>query len=248
MKSKILILSLISVFIFSCKSDDESSDITKIPAEERLIQNINFFDDTDIALSYNPDKTVETINFAGQAIFFFNYSENQISTIEVTGAIGNGMYTFTYDNNDRISAFAFNDEVTPVVWNEADRSYFYENENFHEVTITLKPNNDIEKIKYVEAGDNDPYSINYIYEESKKGTMTNSNEIATAIEMIFPHYGLEIYTGTLAKKPIKIVAGSVMICTYNNTYDDQDFVSASTLSVSGTSAEPSPIIYTYIKL
>lgn len=247
MKSKIIILSILSLFIFSCKSDDEGSGTPSIPENEKLLDNMNFFNEVNIQLTYNPDKTVETINFAGQALFMFTYADNQINTMEVVGAIGSGIYTFTYDDNGRISAFSLDDEVTEVVWNEANRYYLYQRENQDEVTIILKPNNDIEKILYYDDFENETTSITHFYEESKKGTMTNSNQIATAIELVFPEQELAVYTSSLGKKPIKTLALPYGILTFQNTYDDQGFVSTSSVII-GANEQPAPVSYNYTQL
>lgn len=246
MKSKILLFSMLSLFMFSCSSDDESSGTPAIPENEKLLDNMNFFNEVNIQLTYNPDKTVETINFAGQAIFMFTYTDNQINTMEVAGAVGSGIYTFTYDDNGRISTFSLDDEVTDVVWNEANRYYLYQRENLDEVTIILNQHDDIEKILYYDDLDNETKSTTHFYEESKKGTMTNSNQIATAIELIFPEQGLSVYTSSLGKKPIKTIALPYGILTFQNTYDDQGFVSASSVNIGA--AEPSPVTFNYTQL
>ena len=246
MKSKILLLSFLSLFLFSCSSDNEGSGAPSIPENEKLLESMNLFNTVNVQLTYNPDKTVETINFAGQAMFLFTYSGNQISTVEAVGTIGNGIYTLTYDNNGRISAFTLDDEVTPVVWNEANRYYLYQRENLDEVTIILKPNEDVEKILYYDDFENETTSTTHFYEESKKGTMTNSNQIATVINLIFPSEELAIYTSSLGKRPIKTLAMPYGILTFQNTYDDQGFVSASSVTLGAE--ESSPITYNYTQL
>ena len=246
MKTKIVLFSILSLFLFSCSGDDDNSGTPQIPAEEKLIDYMNFDDALNVALTYNSDKTVETINFGGQALFLFTYANNQISTAEVVGTIGNGIYTFAYDDAGRISSISLDDQVIPVVWNEANRSYLFQRANLDEVTIILKENNDIGKVLYYDDYENETKSTTFFYEESKKGTMTNSNQISIVIEMIFPNLGLEIYTGILAKKPIKSLAASQIIYTIDNSYDEQGFVSESTMSI-GPNAS-SAITYKYTQL
>lgn len=245
MKTIILILSLISVFIFSCKSDDENAGTPEIPENQKYLNEITG-QDLSIKLTYTPDKKVESVNLGGIMLYLFAYSGDQIETMQYISNDGPDLlYRFTYQNN-RISSFTINDYNIPMDWNQADRSYFFKNDNQDEITIILNEDEDLNKV-YHYVHENDETNVtNYFYEDSRKGAMTNSNHVSAymAIASYFSINGL--YAGVLSKKPVKIIAFHGLVFSFENTYDSQEFVSESSVSTGNSSG--SPILYNYKQL
>ncbi|SMC81418.1 hypothetical protein [Moheibacter sediminis] len=245
MKTKILILSLISVFIFSCKSDDENAGTPEIPENQKYLNEITG-QDLSIKLTYTPDKKVESVNLGGIMLYLFAYSGDQIETMQYISNDGPDLlYRFTYENN-RISSFTINDYNIQMEWNQADRSYFFKNDNQDEITIILNENEDLNKVYHYVHEDDETNMISYFYEDSRKGAMTNSNHVSTYMTIASYFSINSIYAGVLSKKPVKTIAFHGLIFSFENTYDSQEFVSESIVSTGNSSG--SPILYNYKQL
>jgi len=136
MKTKILLIAILSLFIFSCKSDDESSTTSEISENEKYLNEITG-QDFSIKLTYTPDKKVESVNVGGNMLYMFTYDGNQIETMQYISNDGPELlYRFTYESN-RISSFSINDYKIQMNWNQSNRSYFFKNDNKDEITIIL---------------------------------------------------------------------------------------------------------------
>lgn len=245
MKTKILILSLISIFILSCKSDDESSGTPQIPENQKYLEEIKG-QDLSIKLTYTPDKKVESVNLGGVTLYLFSYSGNQIQTMQY---ISNDspvlLYKFNYENN-RISSFTINNYHIPMKWNPADRSYFFTMDNKDEITMILNENDDLNKIHHYSYEEDKTTTTSYFYEDSRKGGMTNSNNVSAYMVMATYYTEKVLYAGILSKKPVRTIFLRNMMFSFENKYDSQEFISESNITVADSA--PPPITYNYKQL
>jgi len=245
MKTKILLIAILSLFIFSCKSDDESSTTPEISENEKYLNEITG-QDFSIKLTYTPDKKVESVKVGGSMLYMFTYDGNQIETMQYLSNDGPELlYRFTYESN-RISSFSINDYKIQMNWNQSNRSYFFKNDNKDEITIILNENEDLSKVCQYVHEDDETKVTNYFYEGSRKGAMTNSNHIS-AYMAIASYFSINVmYAGVLSKKPVKTIDFHSLIFSFENQYDSQEFVSESSVSTGNSS--PSAILYNYKKL
>lgn len=245
MKTKILILSLISIFIFSCKSDDENAGTQPIPENEKLIDNI-VSDGFNYEFDYNNDKTIGSLNIPGLLLFNYTYENNRISKIF---ALANGEaleYHLDYDQNGRISSFSSDDVVTPVTYNAAQNYYLYQKETGEEFILHLNENGDIYKASEYDPEYDETESCILLYDDSAKGVLTNTNNITIPTSLVFGEVFLSYYMFPISNKPVTTISlpgGNVM---FENEFDDQGFVSKTIIDLQ--EEEPSVMMYNYTQL
>lgn len=224
MKSKILLLSFLSLSIFSCSSDDESGSEQQNPVGKKLVQTINM--GVLLKYIYNEDQTVKILDI-GNNNMNFNYSENRISSIEYL----NDEYSFQYDANGKINSFTFNNLEVDVTYNAAANSYSYEKEEGKQSTLKLTENEDIKEYSILETQTEELSKYEYFYDNSKNGVLTNSNPIAVYLVMItgFPDIGLYA-----SKRPVQTFSNNGMAFSFENTYDDDKYVTKSIINGTNT--------------
>ncbi len=249
MKTKFLILSLLTFFIFSCNSDDENAGPPPIPEDEKLIDNIvsSGDDGLNYQFEYNEDKTVRSMNISNFILYNYTYENNRISKISM---IGNGQvldYHLEYDQNGMISSFSLDDVVTPVTYNAAEKFYLYQKENGDEFMLYLNENDDIYRAIEYDAEYDETNSIVYIYENSGKGVLTNTNNITIATVLVSGNFEIGIYFFPISNNPIKtlsFVGGNIF---FENELDDQGFISEMAINTAGE-GEPSVMTFNYTQL
>lgn len=226
MKTKFLILSIISVFIFSCKSDDESGSGQQNPVVEKLVETINL-NGILLAYTFNEDKTVEKLDFGVAESMLFTYTENRISSIEYDDDV----FEFVYDVNGKIKSFSIGIDQVDVIYNAAENSYSYEMEEGKEITLILAENGDVNKYSILDTQTQEIVRHEYFYDNSKNGVLTNSNNIAVYLVMVTGFYDIGLYA---SKRPIQTFSSNGIAFSFENTYDDDIFVTKSIINGTNT--------------
>lgn len=226
-------LSVIASLLFvSCSGDDDSvSDPeAQIPAEEKLLETVKMGSQDIMQFTYNPDKTVNELSILNFALLNFTYEQGNIKSITaITGGTASE-YIFNYENG-KISSFSLDDEVTDVTYNAVSNYYLYQNEYQEEFTIELYGNGDIKKrVEYDNVNDEILSSFFYVYDDTKRGTMSNSNSVSVHLSMIMDSFW-EFYGIPIAKKPVKTISVTQGNITAENTFDNQGFVQSTFLSL-----------------
>lgn len=224
MKSKILLLSFLSLSIFSCSNDDKSGSEQQNPVSQKLVQTIN----TGVLLkyTYNEDQTLKILDIGNNSMNF-NYSENRISTIEYL----NNEYSFQYDANGKINSFNYNDLEIDVAYNAATNSYSYEKEEGKQLTLKLTENEDVKEYSILETQTEELSKYEYFYDNSKNGVLTNSNHIAVYLVMITGFHDIGLYA---SKRPVQTFSNNGIAFSFENTYDDDKFVTKSIINGTNT--------------
>lgn len=245
MKTKILTLSLISIFIFSCKSDDENAGTQPIPADEKLLESIVGTEAEMFRLTYNPDKTVKTINILGFSQTHFTYENSRIASALLLGAEGNTEYIFHYDDNGILNSITEDDIVTEILYNAAGNFYIARYENLDETTLYLNQAGDIEKILIYDRSNDETTEIIYLYDDQHKGGLANSNNfnlymiLAAKTDTFFVITNLYI-----SHRPVTAFSG-MGLANFEYEYDEQGFIKKSILVAQG---EEDEVIYNYTQL
>lgn len=248
MKFLYLSFSVLFLLILSCKNDDENSGPPPIPEDEKLIETI-IADGLNYEFKYNEDKTVSSLNVSNYFIFDYAYESGRVSAISFLSAEGQYLeYILEYDNNNRISSFSVDDIVTPVVYNAGGNYYLYQKENGDEFTLFLNENGDIDKVTAYDNEYDETENVIYLYEESGKGVLTNTNVITVPTILVLGEPFLSYYLFPVSKKPLEnmaITGGGLL--TFENEYDEQGFITQSIVQ-SALSEEPTVVIYNYMQL
>lgn len=246
MKTKILLFTILSLLIFSCKSDDENAGPPPIPADEKLIENIQS-DGLNYQFEYNSDKTIRSLNIPQAALLLnYSYENNRIAIISL---IGNGEsldYHLEYDANGKISSFSLDDVITPVTYNAAENYYLYQKENGDEFTLHLNENHDIYKAIEYDPENEETESSLALYDNSGKGVLTNTNNITVPTVLISGEVFFGFYLFPVSNKPIEtfsITGGTNLV--FENEFDEQGFIKKSIVSSEGVEVE---LIYNYTQL
>lgn len=229
MKTKILILSLISVFIFSCKGDDGSEPQNTVT--KKLVETINS-SGTLIKYTFNGDQMVQSWKFGENPNMQFNYSKNRINTIEYADQV----WEFMYDANGKINAFSNGIDEIDVVYNASENSYFYKKEEGIETTLILTENDDVKKYSILNTQTDVSVKLEYFYDNSKNGVLTNSNNIAIYLVMVTNNHFVGLYA---SKKPVHTFNNNSTALSFENTFDNDEFIIKSVENGSNT------IFYSY---
>ncbi|SMC81408.1 hypothetical protein [Moheibacter sediminis] len=226
-------LSFIASLLFvSCSGDDDSvSDPeAQIPAEEKLLETVKMGTEDIMQFTYNPDKTVNELTIPNFALLNFAYEQGNIKSITAISGGTASEYIFDYENG-KISSFSLGDEVTNVTYNAAGNYYLYQNEYQEEFTIELYDNGDIKKrVVYDNVNDEILSSHYFIYDNTKMGTMSNSNAVNVHLSMIMGSFW-EILGIPITKKPVKTISVTQGNIAAENTFDNQGFVKSTFLSL-----------------
>lgn len=245
MKSKIFLFSILSFFVLSCSSDDDSPSEPQIPEEEKLIDNI-LSEELNYYFEYNPDKTIHSLNISNFYLFEYVYENQQISSIQL---LANGQileYFLEYDNNGKISSFSLDDEIIPVTYNAAENYYLYQKPNGDEFTLFLTDHGDAYRIIHYEEEYDETRSVVYLYEENANGALTNSNNISIPTMLIMGDMSFSYFFFPVSKKPVQTISYEAGNVTLENQLDEQNFIKESTITNLG--AEGIFMQYNYTQL
>lgn len=219
MKSKIFLLSILSIFIFSCKSDDESSGIQ---FEGKRLSHIEWSSGDGIDFTYNSDHTVKTIDISDDIILNFNYVNNRIETLIFQWGQGGAsdIYRFTYDGNGKINSFSKADEVYEVTYVAAENKYTYQADEDRTISIGLE-GEDVFYLSNQEGMNIQNYTFNY---GEGKGPLSASNPISLHILLSLPDPLVAYITTCFSKKAIESYVNEDEIFEFENTFDEQGFI------------------------
>lgn len=245
MKTRFILLILLSLIVFSCNDDDDGSAVTPIPEEEKFIETITY-SNMNYQFEYNEDKTVKSLIVSNLILFEYTYENGRMSAITL---IANGQaidYFLEYDANDKISSFTNNGVITPVIYNAEENYYKYEKEDGNEFSLYLTENGDVYKtINYDPVQDDEEGTVS-IYENSKMGVLTNTSNIKVPSVLVLGENIGVFYLFPVSRKPIKTLSISGGVVTFENIYDGQDFISQSILSVDEEDSDT--VKYNYVQL
>lgn len=241
MKSHLILYSLFLILFYGCSKDDDSpksQEETVIPADEKLLGTIN----NTISFEYNSDKTVKKFTL-DELLFLYTYTSNaKINTMELIGGGDNIIFSFTYDANGFIDSFSSDGVVTDVIYNEVDNKYTYTDDNNEIFNFFLDADGEIKKVHQDDGVE--PMSTIFLYNDSNKGPLFNSNNIIVSISIAIPQYSALVLYG-ITKKPVEQISTSGGLISYENTFDEQGFLTKSIIDI-----EEEPLIfeYSYIQL
>lgn len=251
MKPKILILSLISLLIFSCKSDDESAPSTPpIPVDQRYLSEImNEQGETTVTMEYNADKTLKKMSAGGFVLRFEYNSAGKVTTMHIAMASeGSATFHYTYDENGKINSYEnYDGEVRPVQYNAQEDSYQFEDEYSTHV-VFLNDNQSFQKIIHQEEGEEET-TLNIFYENGKYGAFHNTNEIALPVFLAAADYYYFIFlVNNLTKEPIEEAFGGAFYISHENEYDQDNFLTTSIVNAPTLEINSRKLTYKYIQL
>lgn len=249
MKTKILILSLISFFIFSCKSDDDSEP--QQPETESYLTKITESDgDVAAEFTYYTDKKLKKADY-GFYNFEFEYDENgRVSATLAYTPNGGDRYHYTYDESGRIVSFNISGQEEVLVSYSENGNYYQYQDNGDQVRFYLNESNQLFKSerRYV---DNSTFTQTYFYEDGFKGCFHNLEEIGqtnfiSGFNMIHEQYKINA-----TPHPLRQVLTDDFIYEFENFYNDQNILERSVLNktrVEDGEAETVEYIYHYSEL
>ena len=247
MKTTVSILLFVSLFLFSCKKDDDGS-VNQISPENQYLSKITKEDGSDyVLINYNPDKTIHQIRQKFEDEIWENiqyeYHNGRIRTLFLTGE-GANSFRFSYDANGILIAYedVNNEAEFPIEYNQAENSYeYYAGDDLCKayvdvfgniVRFSITPFNQDEEV-YVLAFD----TVN-------RGSLSNANPVAlhTLIatnEIFFFEFFLGI---NLNSQPLNECQAEEFTINSENTFDANDFLKTATIT---NSSEQTTETYSY---
>ena len=241
MKSKILLFTLVSICILSCKSDDESP---QNPTDGKLLSHIDWETDDKIEFTYNDDRTIKTINISEDIILHFSYTNNRIETLifQWGQAGGSDIYRYTYDDNSKINSISKGEETFTVTYQSAEQSYQYEPDEGESVKIFME-DEDVRRL-LVDYGP-DTYTYAYQYLESK-GPIAGSNACSLHIIMALPDPLIAYILNCFSKKTIQSYQDGDNNLEFENELDENSvLISRDYQDYNG---EPATDVFNYTQL
>ena len=220
MKTNFLILSLFIVLLFGCsKDDDNNTEPEQQPVELQLLNTLN---NDDFILTYNPDKTVKKVALYNNIYnLLYTYDQGRIKTIESFYEGNNVLYTFSYAANGLIETFTIDGSEIDVDYDDVENKYSYTDGEDIKRKFTLNDAGEIKKYEQDDSGNIE--SIVLLYDDAHKGPMYNSNNIAFQTTFVIPNV-LDLITAGITKRPLLTLSSTNTFISFENTYDEQDFV------------------------
>ncbi len=247
MKSKILLLSTIYLFIISCNSDDENSGPPPIPEDEKLIENIVDSYNYTFQFGYNSDKTLKSFNYANFYMMNAFYEDNRVSSLLLLIGGDNAEYYFEYDENGRVSSVSQDDNVKQVVYNSGQNYYIAHEEDGDETTIYLNQYDDIKKVVLYDAADDETTEFLYLYDDDHKGTMTNSSHLNLHLLLCSADFYSTTFLMFMSNKPVTTLSiEGFGLSNAEYEYDEQGFISKGIFV--GNGEESGEFIFNYTQL
>lgn len=243
MKAKILLISILSLFIFSCKSDDESSGTSTIPADQKYLSKVtNDEEAVLISLEYNSDKKIKK-KISGDSQFRYEYDQNGKVTkcyfsLPETPTI---ITDFVHDANGNIVGYIQNN-IEYKVEKIGNKYFFINNGDAYEVDVNN--NNEILKFK---TGDT---QLDFFLVDGKLGPLFNTNNISIydCISNPFSYFFFSALNN-LNHEPIEEIIGGLGPITFQNEYDQDGFLKRSVINYNfGDGPQTAYMNYQYTKL
>ena len=247
MKTNFLFFSLLIILISGCSKDDDSNEQTGITANEKFFNECKSSDgsNTIFSIKYNSNKKVEKIDFGQDGLYVFTYEGEKVISLDAF-LQNNESFTFSYDVNEKINSFTKNGETTSVIYDSEKKFYYYENANGDEHSIYINDEGDVRKFLYYDISENDLETSTILYESGNyKGILTNTNNPMIAMHIALPERNLYYLVFGLTKIPLKTIVTD-NVSEFENTFDDQGFLTSSTHDTGGDGLMT--INFNYIKL
>lgn len=244
MKKILLLLPLFS--LLSCSSDDNNkTNTSEIPANEKFVRKITYPDPTIFyTFDYNPDKTIRKITssltddpFA--AVLSFTYENGLIVAVDRLSANNTVRTTFGYDANGKLTGVTTANDYRPMTYHAADNSYITTSPNGRPMKLYVTADGDVSRT--VVQNPTNETATGVIFNPDKFGPLYNTNAIALYIYLIEP-IAIVNYATLFTKRPVENITffGNN---PYNNTYDSQGFITTST-EAGGTEGK----VFEYVRL
>jgi len=183
MKTIFFLFSILSLFLLSCSSDNEvSPEPTKIPTTT-LLDKVTFQGD-DYDVSLDSEKRVKILNLADRSYEFF-YENNLVSKVIRTSAGDSYTTTFTHDENGKIASFQNKNNSYDVSFHDDINLYSYSDSSLsHKYSLKINNVGDLTEFKVADLKYLKIESWGYTFDETKKGSLWNSNAVSVYIYMI----------------------------------------------------------------
>lgn len=224
MKKNIIFLSLFAILFIGCSKDDSPSEEAVSPINEKLLSAI----DNLPAFEYNSDKTVKKLTFTNQLQMVYQYNDSKVTTMEIISGGQNEIYTYGYDGDGRINSVTKDGVVTVIHYSAGDNYYSYVDDFDAIIGVYLNEDSSIDMYQTIDGGDIQTYKINY--DEVKKGPMFNSNNILLPTILGRSQF-VQLLFLQVSQKPILGIGTPLGFLNYDNTFDEQDFLIKSVLTL-----------------
>lgn len=218
MKSTLLLFSLLSMLIFSCKSDDDAQ-----PSEPLQLLSSVTSDGQVYPVEYFSDHKIKKIKLTNEFAEFTYDNNGRISRVTKTDLETNeeSVTTFEHDANGKIISFEFDDLTVDLDYNQASNSYSYTVPP-NTFTFELNTNEEAQKVTQFNETTQTSVSWGYTFDTVHKGALANSNPITlylflieeNSLDLLLPFY----------QNPVATVFNSFGNYECENTFDEKGFV------------------------
>jgi hypothetical protein len=226
---KIFLLFAMAAFAVSCSSDSDSGSSSVLLSK---VSVTNAGDITTYDFTYDDSKRIsQIIKNAGTETYVHTLSynsDNQLSSIVTTGD-DTGVTLLTYDSNKRLSSYAVDGEpAIGVIYSDGTYTVL-------PFQYTLNSRKDFNTIISGEL-------FTFNYDTSKKGIFNNAKG-DYAVLALFSETDFLIFGG---KKPISSISASSSVNNYAmvNTYDEDNYITDTSISLGGSPIETVHFDYT----
>jgi len=222
MKTKFFLIGLLSLFILSCSSDDQTLTEPKQNPKTTLLDKVTYNGD-DYEVSFDGENRVKILNLVDRRYEFF-YENNLVSKVISTSETNSFTTIFTHNENGKITSFSNHiRQSEQVSFNDDKNLYSYSNSLLQQ-KYSLKINNkgDLQDFKVVDVKNQKTYSWGYTFDEIKKGSLWNSNSVSVYIYMI-DHNSLDLML-PFSKYPVTSVFNSLGNFNCANQYNKDDYI------------------------
>jgi len=168
MKTKFLLIGFLSLFIFSCSSDDQTLPEPKQNPKTTLLDKVTYNGD-DYEVSFDGENRVKILNLVDRRYEFF-YENNLVSKVISTSETNSFTTIFTHNENGKITSFSNHiRQSEQVSFNDDKNLYSYSNSLLQQ-KYSLKINNkgDLQDFKVVDVKNQKTDSWGYTFDENKK--------------------------------------------------------------------------------
>lgn len=222
MKTKFLLISFLSLFLYSCSSDNEFSPEIKENPTTTLLNKVTYEED-DYAVGIDSENRIKILNLVDRSYEFF-YENNLVSKVIRTSENNSYTTTFTHDENGKISSFSNFISPSEKVSFSADKNlYSYSNSQLQQkYSLVVSSKGDLQEFKVVDLKNQTNNYWGYTFDETKKGSLWNSNSVSVYIYMI-DNNSLDLML-PFSKHPVSSVFNSLGNFNCTNQYNEDDYI------------------------
>lgn len=233
MKSQLLLISFLSLFLFSCSSDDDSGNPQEV--ETLFYLDKITYGDEDYDVELYPDhkvKKIEMIDFD----YEISYENDLISNVVYTPEEGLvSSIDFEHDVNGKISSVIYDGEIVQqVAYNAQTRTYSFTKEDAAalDIEFSLKLNEvgDVENVTRFDPNTQETSTWGYQFDEANKGALWNSNSVSAYLYIIKPN-SLDLML-PFNKKPVMAAQSGESIFNCTNEFNDKDYLTHTAVFIS----------------